>query len=117
METIRYKMRPTNVSTIEINVNLQHIDIQNLEVYSIQDDADIILEDNVDYKFEYMNNKTVFVNITNKPIRRIAITRNSNKNNIINFTAKYKDQSGTTIAIFNNAGNNLVYHIGFPDRR
>lgn len=112
-------MRPMSVNTIEININLQHIDVQNIEVYSINDKSeDILLEDNVDYKFEYINDKTFFTNITNKLIRRITIRRNSNENKIIgDFTAKYKDSTGALIAFFNNVGNYLVYHIGFPDRR
>ena len=59
MEIIRYKMRPMAVNTIEININLEHIDVQSIEVYSINDNSeDILLENNVDYKFDYINNKT-----------------------------------------------------------
>jgi hypothetical protein len=119
METVRYKMKPMTVNTIEININLQDIDVKNIDVYSINDNSDdILLENNVDYKFEYLNNKTFFTNITNKPIRRITITRNTYINKIINeFNARYKDSTGQTIAYFNNEGNQLIYHIGFPDRR
>jgi len=119
METIRYKMKPMTVNTIEININLQDIDVKNIDVYSINDNSDdILLENNIDYKFEYLNNKTFFTNITNKPIRRITITRNTYINKIINeFNARYKDSTGQTIAHFNNEGNHLIYHIGFPDRR
>ena len=113
-----YKMRMTEVDTIEFNINLTQNDIESVAVITLDDNNnEVNLDENIDYHFSH-NDKTIFKNLSNKKIRYIKIIRKSCINFIIqNLEAKYKNKNGDIISFFNQDGNKLCYHVGFPDRR
>lgn len=120
-----YSMLPIKVKIIEFNENLNHYNIEKIEVYTYDEvlKQDKLLIENTDYKFYINNNKTVFENLSENKIRRISIFRdpkrymlNSSVKRIQFLYAKYFDHQNKNIANFNSEGDTTVYHVGFPKR-
>lgn len=120
-----YSMLPMSVKKIEFSVNLNNYNIDKIEVYTFDEllNKDKLLIENIDYKLEFIGNKTIFENISNQKIKRISIYRDPNRykyhniNRIEQLYGTYYDNENKRIANYTGSGDTNIYHVGFPDRR
>jgi hypothetical protein len=117
-----YSMLPRKVKKIEFSEDLSLYNLEKFEVYTLDEslNTDKLLIENIDYKINSVNYKTIFENLSNQNIRRISIYRNPDKfnnNTITTLHAKYFDYENKNIANYTTSGNKQIYQVGFPDRR